>query len=181
MASKCISKLTRSWPPSASCKLNLLNYVLLVHLLTRSNTSLKGIAKLALLLSPSASPNPLNYALQVHLWVHSIWASKCISKLARSWPPSASLNSLYLGLQVTLTSHHNSLQVYLWVYLIVILRHTTNCSQPPSAASWDRPYVDRYIDAQMRIQTEYMSFKNRWTISSRYDFQVHLKATALVQ
>jgi hypothetical protein len=25
----------------------------------------------------------------------------------------------------------------------------------------------------MGIQTEYMSFKNRWTISSSYDFQVH--------
>jgi len=25
----------------------------------------------------------------------------------------------------------------------------------------------------MRIQTEYMSFKNRWTISSSYDFQAH--------
>ena len=27
----------------------------------------------------------------------------------------------------------------------------------------------------MRIQTEYMSFKNRWTISSSYDSQVHLE------
>jgi len=25
----------------------------------------------------------------------------------------------------------------------------------------------------MRIQTEYMSFENRWTISSSYDFQAH--------
>jgi len=27
----------------------------------------------------------------------------------------------------------------------------------------------------MRIQIEYMSFKNRWTISSSYDFQAHLQ------
>jgi len=27
----------------------------------------------------------------------------------------------------------------------------------------------------MRIQTEYMSFNNRWTISSSYDFQAHLQ------
>jgi len=27
----------------------------------------------------------------------------------------------------------------------------------------------------MGIQTEYMSFKNRWTISSSYDFQAHLQ------
>jgi len=29
----------------------------------------------------------------------------------------------------------------------------------------------------MRIQTEYMSFKNHWTISSSNDFQVHLQHT----
>jgi len=29
----------------------------------------------------------------------------------------------------------------------------------------------------MRIQTEYMSFNNRWTISSSYDFQAHLQCS----
>jgi len=30
-----------------------------------------------------------------------------------------------------------------------------------------------YIDTYMRIQTEYRTFKNRWTISSSYDIQAH--------
>jgi len=106
----------------------------------------KCISKLAQLHPPSASPNSPYYGLQVHLWVHSISASKCISKLAWSWPASASPTSLYLGLHVTVSSHNNGLQVYLWVHSIVIMRRTSNCSQPPPAASPDILYVDRYID-----------------------------------
>jgi len=53
----------------------------------------------------------------------------------------------------------------------------SNCSQAPHAASSDIPCVDgylyRYIDTLIRIQTEYMSFKNRSTISSCNDFQEH--------
>ena len=66
-ASKCISQLPRSRPPSASL----------------SSTCSRP---------PSASPNSLDYGLQVHLWVHSIMASQCIAKLAPSRPRSASLS-----------------------------------------------------------------------------------------
>jgi len=142
-----------------------------VHLRSHSIMASMSIANLARLHPPSASPNPLDYGLQVRLRGHSISASKCISKLARSWDPSPSPNPLYLALQVTLSSHNHGLQVYLWVHLIVIFRRTSNCSQPPPAASRDILYVDRYIDVYMRIQTEYMNFKIRWTISTSYDFQ----------
>ena len=37
-----------------------------------------------------------------------------------------------------------------------------------------------YIDASMRIQTEYMSFKNGWTISSSNDFQAHLQRSQML-
>ena len=73
IACKCISKLARSWLPTASSEF------------TRSRP-------------PSASPNSLDYGLQVS----TILASKCISKLARLRPPSASLGSLYRSLQVYL-------------------------------------------------------------------------------
>jgi len=85
-------------------------------------------------------------------------ASKYTANLTQSWPPSASPNSLDLGLQVTLSSHNTGLQVYFRVYLIVICRRTSNCSQPPPAACPYIPCVDRYIDTLMRIQTEYMRF-----------------------
>jgi len=91
MASKCISKLARSQPPSVS--LNSLNYCLQV----RSITASKCISKLAGLRPPSASPNLLDYSLRTRLDS----ASKCISKLARSRPPSISPNSLDYGLQVS--------------------------------------------------------------------------------
>jgi len=55
MATKCISKLARSWPPSAS--LNSLDYSLQVHLLVRRSQP------------PNASPKLPNRCLQVHVWV----------------------------------------------------------------------------------------------------------------
>jgi len=118
MASKCISKLARSRPPSSH------DLGLQVHLQTRSITACKFTRSWP----PSASPNSLDYSLQVSTIMVSKWhnsklahsrprsvspnwldyglqvrtsmASKCIFKLAPSRPPSASLSSLDLSLQV---------------------------------------------------------------------------------
>jgi len=102
----------------------------------------------------------------MHLQKHLISSSQCISKFGLSWPPGASLPSL-----------NNRIQVYLWAHSIVICRQTSNCSQAPPAASPDILCVDgylyRYIESEMRIQTEYMSFKNRGMISSSYHSQMH--------
>ena len=84
MASKCISKLARSQPPSVS--------------LTGTITPSKCISKLARL----RSPNTLDHGIQVNLPTRSITASQCISKLARLWSPSESPNSLDYGLGVHL-------------------------------------------------------------------------------
>ena len=95
-SSECMSKLPRSWPPSASSEFtisgppsaspNSLDHGLQVYLQTRLITA----CKFATSWPPCASPNSLHPGLQVHLWVHSISVSRCISKLAQSWPPSAS-------------------------------------------------------------------------------------------
>jgi len=114
----------------------------------------------------SAYVSSIDHGLQVHLWTRSITASQCISEFTQSWSPIASPNPLDHGLGVNL-----------WVHSIVIFRRTLNCSQAPSAASRDIPCVDGYlygyIDTQMRIQSEYVTFKNRWTIYSSYNFQAH--------
>jgi len=119
MASKCISKLPRCRPPSASP--NSLDRGLQCRSITASNC----ISKLARSRPPSASPNSLDRGLQVylqsrsitaskvHLQCRSITASKCISKLARSRPPSASPKSLDYGLQ---SASANSLDHGLGVY-----------------------------------------------------------------
>ena len=83
-------------------------------------------------------------------------------KFTSSWPPSASPNSLDHGLGV-----------YLWVNSNVIFRRTSNCSEALPAASPDIQCVDSWLYRYMRIQTEYMSFDNRWTISTSNNFQVH--------
>jgi len=95
-ASKYLSNLARSWPPSVSP--NSLDHGLQVYLQTRSITASKCISKLARSRPPSVSPDSLDYGLQVR----TIMASMCISKLARSQPPSASLSSLDLSLKVHL-------------------------------------------------------------------------------
>jgi len=79
-ASKSISELAPSQPPSASP--NLLDHGLQVHLQARSIMASKCISKLAQLQPP------------VHLHTCSIAASNCISKLPRSRPRSVSLSSL---------------------------------------------------------------------------------------
>ena len=84
-ASKCISKLAQSQPPSASR--NLLNHSLQLYLQTSSIMAYKCISKLAQSRHASVSPDLLDNGLQVG----TIMASKCISKL-----------SLDYGLQVHL-------------------------------------------------------------------------------
>jgi len=74
MASKCISTLARSHPPSVS--LYSLNHNLQVHLQTRSITASMCITKLARLLPRSSH----DHGLQVNLHTHSITASKYIFK-----------------------------------------------------------------------------------------------------
>jgi hypothetical protein len=114
MACKCISKLARLRSP------NSLDHGLQVYLQTRSITASK-----------------------VHLQSRSITASNCISKVAPSRPPSVSPNSLDHGLQ---SASPNSLDhgpgVYPCIHSMVIFRRTSNCSQPPPAASPDLPCAD---------------------------------------
>jgi hypothetical protein len=83
MASRCISKLARSRPPSASP--HSLNRGLQLHLQSRSTTA----SKLAGSWPPSASPNSLDQGLQLNLLTRSITASKCISKRALLRPASS--------------------------------------------------------------------------------------------
>jgi len=108
----------------------------------------------------------LDHDLGVYLWVHLMTASKPISKY--HWLPPASDSPISLD---------HCLGVYLWVHLILFIRHTLNCSQALFTVSQDIPCVEwailgSYIDIQMRIQTEYMSFNSCWIISSSYDFHV---------
>jgi hypothetical protein len=79
-ASKCISKLARVRPPSAS--LSSFNLGFQVHPFVQ-----------------------LDIGLQVHLQTYLTTASKYISKFTRSRPPSASLRSLNCRLQVLLRLH----------------------------------------------------------------------------
>jgi hypothetical protein len=103
IASKCISKLARLRPPSAS--------------LSYSITPSKGISKRARSRRPIASSNQHNHGLPVHM----IIASKCISKLTPLWPPSAALSysisaskcSSKLAQSRPPSSHDHSLQVHL--------------------------------------------------------------------
>jgi len=82
-ASKCITTLGRSQPPSVST--NSLNYGLQVRTITAS----KCISKLAQLRPPRASLNSLGYGLQV--------STTMASKLARWQSRSASLSSIDHG------------------------------------------------------------------------------------
>jgi len=123
--SKCISKLVRSWPPSASLgyKISAFNFI---SKLTRSRP-------------PSASLSPLDLALQVH---------RCVTQ---SRPPDASLNLLEHHLQVHLwvtwsqppnASPHqlnHGKQVHLWVKLDLSFQvHICVARYQPPNASWNR-------------------------------------------
>jgi len=112
-ASKCISKLAQSRPPSASLILH--NHSLQVHLHTCTITAAKCISKLAQSRQPSASPNSHDHGLKVHLHTRSISASKCISKLARSQPPSVSPNLLDYGIQTSSITAWECISKFTWL------------------------------------------------------------------
>jgi len=99
MASKCISKLPRSWLWSTS--LSSLDHGVQLYPLTHSITA----SQFPQSWHPRASPNSLNHGLGVFLYVHLITASKCISNLS-PWCP--------------LTSHNHDLQVGLQTRLITV-------------------------------------------------------------
>jgi len=104
-ASKCISKL--SWSPPPSVSPNSLDYGLQV----RTSMASKCISILARSGPPSASSISLDHGLQVHLQTRSITASKCISEFTRSRPLSASLSSLNPSLQLHLQTCSNMASV----------------------------------------------------------------------
>ena len=130
-ASKCISRLDRSRPPSAS--LSSLHLGLPVHLQTRSITACKCFSEFTPSWPPSPSTNSIDHGLLVHLHTRSIAASKCISRLARlrpecsqnhglhvhipnlaqSQPPSVSPNTLDYRLQVHLQSRSITASEYI--------------------------------------------------------------------
>jgi len=111
MASKCISKLTRSGSPSSHDHVLLLITSWPINRVSASiahaswstasrltplrsiasrSTASKYSSNLDWSWPPSVSPNTLNSSIQVHLWLHSISVSKCISKHARLRRPSTS-------------------------------------------------------------------------------------------
>ena len=145
MANKCISKLTRLWPPSASPI--WFDNCLQGHLQTCLITASKFISKFNLILASKCSPK-LAWSWRPGTSLsYSIFASKCISKsawsrpqsayqsytisaaeyisqLARWPPPSASLSSTRSGPPgASLSSLNQSLQV------LLRLRFSTICRQ----------------------------------------------------
>jgi len=134
-ALKCITKLARSQPKSASlrslhhgCRVNLN-----VHLITSSKLARTWV------------PNSLDYSLQVrtiipsqlHLHTGSIMASRFISKLARSPLRSASLSSLDCSFQIR--SVTASKLVWLWPPKCHVRSHSITASMfarlwPPSGS-----------------------------------------------
>jgi hypothetical protein len=116
MASKCISNLARSMPPSVSP--NLLDHGLQVYLQMRSITACKFIPSQP----PNVSPNLLDYGLQLNIQTRSITASKCISRPARFRPASSHNHGLQVYLQTrsitaSTCASHNSLDYGLQVHL----------------------------------------------------------------
>jgi len=124
-ATRCLSKLAWSWPPSASP--DSLNHHLHMFLQTPLITACKfvrssppsaspkwlyySVQVRMIIASECVSPHSLNIALKVrtimasasaYLHTRSIMASKCISKLARLPPWSASPISLHHHLAVHL-------------------------------------------------------------------------------
>jgi len=115
MASKFISELAQSRPPSVSP--NSHNH----SLQTRSIAASKCI-----------SPNMFDLGIEVHLQTCSMIAST----LAQLWPPSVSPNTLdYCLLGASPYLLDDGLRVFIRVHSIDIFRRTSNCSQAPRAAT----------------------------------------------
>jgi len=95
--SECISKFTRSRPPSVSP--NTLQYRLQVHLQTWMIMALKCIWKQSWSRPWSVSPNKLDDCLQLHHYTRSITASEDICEFIRSSSSGAPGIALKLHLQ----------------------------------------------------------------------------------
>ena len=133
-ASKCLSKLPRSQPQSAS--LSSLDHILQEYLQTHSIMDSKFAR------SWPFEVHRHTYLITTSMFAQS-WPPMSIPKLAQSQSPSASLSPLALGLQVHLqTLLNHSLGVHLWVHSITIIRHTSNSSQAPTSTSLDILCVD---------------------------------------
>jgi len=104
MASKCISKLPWSRPPSASP--NSFDHSLLGYLLTCTSMA----SKFAQVRPPASH----DHGPQVHLQTRCITASKCITKLERFQPPS---------------SHGHGLQVHLQSRLITVSKRISKLTR----------------------------------------------------
>ena len=131
------SKSAWSRPPSESP--NTVHHYVGVHLQVDSITALDCISKH----TRSRPPHSHNHVLRVPLQICLNTASECISDVTWSQPPSAYANSLDPGLQVYLSVPMiTESQSDRCVHPIIILRHTSNCSQAPAAASADIPCVD---------------------------------------
>jgi len=161
-ASWHISKVARSRSPNASP--NLLDHSLLVYLQTP-----------IIMASNCISPYTRDHDLQRHLETRSITISECISMFSRSGPRSVSPNTLDYGLQVHLKTRSIMASECISEFTRssfsgaprIALKHRL---QPVQIC---RVLMGSYVDTTMRIQPEYMSFKNRWMINNSYDFQAH--------
>jgi hypothetical protein len=118
IASKCITNLGRSWPPSVS--LTWVHHGLQVSLQPGSYTTTNCIPILSRSLSGITSPRSLDHVHLEYLHTRSITASKSISE----------------------HSPDHGLQVPLFVHLALNIRHTSPCSQTPPAASPNIHCVD---------------------------------------
>jgi len=156
-ASKFISKLARSRPPSVSP--DSIDHGLQVHLWVHSISASQCISKLARSWPPSASLNYLHLGLPVHLQTRLITASKCISKLARSGAPSVSPDSLNYSLKgrtimaskcVSPTSLDHGLQVYLQIPSITASKCLSKVARSrPRSISLSSP--DRHFQAHLEL------------------------------
>jgi len=101
--------------------------------------------------------------------------SKCISNFTRLRPPCVSPNKLDYHLQAHLHTRTITVSECISVFTL------SSCSGAPrfalkhrlQAVQIYRVLMGSDIDTYNRIHTEYMSFKNCWTIRSSSDFQAH--------
>jgi len=146
MGSTCIWKLAQSqhWCSHGRS--------IQVHLQPLSISASKCFSQLTQCLLPGASPNSLDHGLQVYLHTLSIMASmfpqfldsKCITKFTQSWPWSVSLSSV----DYQLHTYHS-------------MPWSTNCNPSRyTVCRWVAISINRYINSNMRRQTEYMSLKH---------------------
>jgi len=161
-ASKCISTLALSWPPSVSP--NSLDYGLQVRTIKAS----KCISKLArsrlpslhnhglhvaylqtrTIMAPGVSPNRLDYGIQVCTRM----ASKCFFKLPAPPSQSASLSSLDHGLQV-----------YLWIHSITASKCISKLtrSQPRSISLSS---LDPHFRAHLKLLSSTACSRSRYSV-----------------